>query len=78
MICTDYSSGPVLAEMLGAYTRILFEGSGGLINDIQKIPTQADILTQIAGERASEAALDHYQNLMQVHRLGFGTLDLCV
>ena len=58
-------TGPVLAEMLNAYIRILFAEGSGMINDIEKIPTQADILTQIAGERAQKEALEHYKSMIE-------------
>jgi hypothetical protein len=58
-------TGPVLAEMLNAYIKILFAEGSGMINDIEKIPTQADILTQIAGERAQKEALDQYKCLIE-------------
>jgi hypothetical protein len=51
--------------MLNAYIRILFAEGSGMINDIEKIPSQADILTQIAGERAQKEALEHYKSMIE-------------
>ena len=36
-----------------------------MIDDIERIPTQAEILSQIAAKRAAEEALEKYNKLMQ-------------
>ena len=58
-------TGPVLADMLGIYSKLIFEENGGLIEDIEAIPTQAQILAQIAAQRATDEALASYSSLMQ-------------
>ena len=62
------STGSGIASLLEAYVTQLFSGSGraaAVIQDIQSMPTQHELMSQMAGKKAVKAAQTTYTQAMK-------------
>jgi len=58
-------TGDVLGDLLQAYMEAIFSQDSGVLSDISKMPSQHQLLSQMAGEKAVHAGLHCYHEQMQ-------------